>query len=462
MSLKDRLNTVNTQNPKTKPTIKKETEEPKYYESDMIAKHISLGVIDEILIDTEIDSIYVNGAKNIFIEKRGVIHKSQKTFRDNVQLLNLIKKTAKESGVLLDEKNPVATFNHNIGTKVTVTVPPITSSVSMVIKTYKDKFSNLQLMQEQGIISKETALTLEVISGLKNNIIIAGEKNSLKTTFLSALAKKAPEQNAKNILIDYNSELTIEGDNFASYNFSNIKQKDETLLLDSIISANPDRLVINQDDETIIPYLINKIQEGYRGVITTITAKSKLEALDKLTCILLKDRSYLTYEKAKEIIYSAFDFIIFTKNDKTGRRLDSLSQINDNKVEDIFYLNQFREYVSGGIVPEFFEQTRSTSPINASIFDRSYKHTQNKTGFEPKDEMRNPNPEFLKKFTKKEMQKEIGDINDSFSLEEYSIEANLKEEDDFEKLSQGPELSIANKKAKEKLEELKARMQDNL
>lgn len=458
MSLKDRLNTVNTQNTKTTPIVKKETEEPRYYESDMIAKQISLGVIDEILIDDEIDSIYVNGAKNIFVEKRGIIHKSQKSFRDNVQLLNLIKKTAKESGILIDEKNPVATFSYSAGTRITVTIPPISSSVSMIIKTYKDKFSNLQLMQEQGIISKETALTLEVISGLKNNIIIAGEKNSLKTTFLSALAKKAPEQNAKNIFVDYNSELTIEGDNYTSYNFSKVKQKDETLLLDAIISAKADRLIVNQDDETIIPYLINKIQEGYCGIITTLTAKSKLEALDKLTCILLKEKPYLTYEKAKEIIYSSFDFIIFTKNDKTGRRLESLSQINDNKVEDIFYLNQFREYVSGGIIPEFFEKTRSQSPINASIFDRSYKHTQNKTGFELKDEMRNPNPEFLKKFAKKEIQ----EANNDFSLDEFTISNNLKEEDDFENLSSGPELSEANKKAKEKLEELKARIQDNL
>lgn len=469
MSLKDRLNTTSIQSAKTTPTIKREFEEPRYYESDMIAKQISLGVVDEILIDSEIDSIYVNGANNIFIEKRGVIHKSQKSFRDNTQLLNLVKKCAKEAGVLLDEKNPIAAFNRSTGIKITATLPPVSNSVSLIVKTYKDKFSNLQLMQEQGIISKETALTLEVISGLRNNIIIAGEKNSLKTTFLSALAKKAPEQNAKNIFIDYNSELTIEGSNYTSYNFSNIKQKDEAMLLEAIVSANPDRLIVNQDSEAIIPYLINKIQDGYRGAIITITAKSKLEALEKLTHILLKEKPFLTYEKAKEIVYSAFDFIIFTKNDKTGRKLDSLSQISNNKVEDIFYLNQFREYVSGGVVPEFFEKTRSTSPINASIFDRSYKHTQNRTGFEPKDEMRNPNPEFLKKFTKKEVSeaepKDLSnDLPKDFSLEEYSIDDKLKEEDDFESLSSGPELSEASKRAKEKFEELKrnAKIQENL
>jgi Flp pilus assembly CpaF family ATPase len=119
-----------------------------------------LGAIDTILADDEVSNVFVSGAKNIYLEKKGKFIKSATTFRDNVQLENMLKRIAQNEGFELDEYNPYFRFNHRQGVNVALSTPPLSNVPTVFVKCYKDKHATIQILQEELSISKEIALIL--------------------------------------------------------------------------------------------------------------------------------------------------------------------------------------------------------------------------------------------------------------------------------------------------------------
>ena len=406
MSLKDRLNTSNKITKEAE--NKKEEQTPKYYESSEIANVDTLGIIDTLLIDDDLNSIHVSGAKNIYLERNGKKIKSNTFFRDNVQLENLIRKNALNVGIEPDETNPFISFNYKEGINVAASLPPLSTPANIFIKCYKDKHATIQTLAENLCISKEMSLILEILATIKNNIIIAGERNTLKTTTLSSLAKLLPS-NSQGILIDFQEELKINSRNFSNFNFSKI-QNTKTKIINSLINSNSDMLFINDPDKETIADICEKISEGLEGVIITICAKNPKEAMNKIALAILKQNPNLDYRTAEKFAHKAFNLMIFCNKQESGKRkISSISQItldeNENcKIEDIFFLNHLQEHESTGLVPEFFEATKVNNlPINSNIFDKTYKHTycknQNNITIEQFSQ-KNTNQDILKKFKK--------------------------------------------------------------
>lgn len=457
MSLKDRLHTTIKQN-----EIKEEKEQVEYYQNSSIAAQIdSLGVIDTFLADDDINSIYVNGAKNIYIERKGKTHKSTSSFRDNVQLENLIKKYAQNIGYKINEENPYIKFNHKLGINVSATLPPLSSNAVMFVKCYKDKHASFQALQDGQSISKEIALVLEAISALRTNIIIAGERSTLKTTVLSTLLKNLPS-NDRGVVVDYKAEIKNDSPNFSNFDFSNIKDKKEELdILNSIFISNPDRIYINDCDEKTLSFIDEKIISGLKGVVLTIEAKTPKEAFEKIALGILKNNPKLDYNIARLLAYKSAELVIFVKKDELNNRIiSSISQINidlnDNySIRDIFRYNQ-SEHRSCGFIPDFFEEAKLNSlSINSNIFDKDYKHTYQKTTKNETlyEQTKKVNLEILKKF-KKDFNVQESEPKKELSAEEMMIRAQEK----FEELKQNIQ---NNEENKESIEDIALQLEQN-
>lgn len=442
MSLKDRLNTPNNQNKEFEE--KKNNQAPKYYESEKIAQIDTLGILDNLFVDDDINSIYVNGAKNIYIEKNGKKNKITTTFRDNVQLENLIRRNAQNIGIEIDESKPLIKFNHKEGINVLATLPPLSSSANIYIKCYKDKHATIQILSENQSISKEMSLVLEALATIKNNIIIAGEKNTLKTTVLSAFAKMLPNNNI-GFLLDNANELKINSKNFSNLDISNLQQE-KFELINSIINSNPDMVLFNDPDEKMIANICKNISEGLNCAVITICAKNPKEAMRKIALDILKQLPNLNFEEALKIAYEAFNLMIFCKRDESGKqKISSISQINldeneNCEIKDIFFLNHLLEHESTGFVPEFYETSKINNlPISANIFDKTYKHTYYKSAKNDAMEQfikKSTNQDILRKFKKELPTNEIPEE-----------EAIKKVQEKFEELKK-------NAKAEEQLEEI--------
>ena len=457
MSLKDRLHTTIKQN-----EIKEEKEQVEYYQNSSIAAQIdSLGVIDTFLADDDINSIYVNGAKNIYIERKGKTHKSTSSFRDNVQLENLIKKYAQNIGYKINEENPYIKFNHKLGINVSATLPPLSSNAVMFVKCYKDKHASFQALQDGQSISKEIALVLEAISALRTNIIIAGERSTLKTTILSTLLKNLPS-NDRGVVVDYKAEIKNDSPNFSNFDFSNIKDKKEELdILNSIFISNPDRIYINDCDEKTLSFIDEKIISGLKGVVLTIEAKTPKEAFEKIALGILKNNPKLDYNIARLLAYKSAELVIFVKKDELNNRIiSSISQINidlnDNySIRDIFRYNQ-SEHKSCGFIPDFFEEAKLNSlSINSNIFDKDYKHTYQKTTKNETlyEQTKKVNLEILKKF-KKDFNVQESEPKKELSAEEMMIRAQEK----FEELKQNIQ---NNEENEESIEDIALQLEQN-
>ena len=446
MSLKDRLNTV----PKQQIKETKKEEQPKYYKTEQEAQLDTLGAIDTLLANDDLNSIFVSGAKNIYLERRGKTTKSTSTFRDNVQLENLIKKIAQNEGVELDEQAPFFKFNYKTGVNVLATLPPLSNVASLFIKCYKDKHATIQTLQIEHSISKEIALILEAFCAIKKNILIIGSKNTLKTTLLSALAKKIPTNN-RAIIIDSENEFKITSQNCANYDFSKIDNpKTMDLILSSIVNSNPDKLLINTENEDLINKTIEKINSQYKGLILTLCANNSDEAIKKLSQILMNNSNNLALHEAKAIILSNFDIIIEAQKDELGRRkISSIKEINlskeDEFIQDIFTLDYLKQHKSQGITPLFYEDIKNNSlPIGDNIFNIEYKHTYHKgIDIDAQFAKKGTNIDILKKF-----KKDLPTPNDENIETEEQQE--IKKEIDEEELMQ---------KAQEKFDELKKNAQ---
>lgn len=401
MSLKDRLNAQ----PKliiNKDAIKLASKGEMSPMEQMAVNNEGLGVIEPLFIDEGLNSISVSGAKNIYVEKRGIIHKSTTTYRDNTQLLNIIKRNAKDSGA--DINSPFLKFNYKEGINITATLPPLSNVPTLFVKCYNDKNGTIKALEESKIISKELSMIFEAISTLKCNILIAGTKQSLKTTVLSAIAKLLPSNN-RGVLIDFNNEFKIETPNYTSYDFSIIENEIvKSDILNSIISSAPDKIVLNDCEEDLMYELLKAQISGLKGVMTVIEAVNPYDALTKIAHIILKNNPTMDFETAKIKAYKVFELMIFCNKDEEGRRtLSKISQLNVDEnnnceINDIFYTNEIFEHASTGFVPDFYKASKINSlPISINIFDKNYKHTYHQSSNQTVIQQNSPYNDFLKK-----------------------------------------------------------------
>lgn len=451
LSLKDRLKTTQ------KTTISKPKQEQplKYYSSnEEIPQNESLGIIDSLLIDDEISSIFVSGAKNVYIEKKGKTYKSTSTFRDNVQLENIIRKIAHTNGIDLNIQNSFK-FNYKQGINIFTTLPPLSDEAALYIKCYYDSHATLTKLQSENNVSKEIALIIEALCTIKKNILIIGEKSTLKTTLLSTITKKVPTNN-RVVIIDNQCEFKNKNSNITNYDFTKLTDKDvKEELLSQILSSNPDRLFINDNSNEILTKVINKIQKSYKGIMATLQADNPEDAIEILIQNILKNNANITPQKAKSIVANTFDIIITTKKDDLGKRyISAISEIDllaqDNFIKDIFVFDCINQYKSTGIIPNFYNDIKNNSlPISDNIFDENYKHTYNKT-FD-NDAIatfgKKGNIDILKKF-KKELPTTDAELQQNCNTQ--SNEENMEG-------NQQPELNeeLIAKKVQEKFNEIK-------
>ncbi|MBR5304290.1 MAG: Flp pilus assembly complex ATPase component TadA [Candidatus Gastranaerophilales bacterium] len=457
MSLKDRLNTAQKQ---VVPTVQKQEEQPKYYTTNSEAQIDSLGILDTLLADDDLNNVFVSGAKNIYLEKKGKVTKSTSTFRDNIQLENIIKKIAQNAGVELNEKNSYIEFNYEQGINVVATLPPLSNVATLFVKSYKDKHATLQTLQSEHSISKEIALILEAFCAIKKNILIVGEKNTLKTTLLSSLAKKIPSNN-RAVIIDCENEFKIISQNHTNYDFSKLDNvKITKSLIDSIVNSNPDKLFINTKNDLIITHTIKKIGSNHKGLIMTMLANNSQEAIEKLSQILSENTPHLSIHEAKKIILNTFDIVITTSKDEIGRRkISTISEINllneDNYIENIFALDYLQQHKSQGVIPKFYTDIKENSlPIGENIFNLEYKHTYHKSSIDSQYAKKNANIDILKKF-----KKELPIANSEETTEEIKEETNITPQEEIpEQQSQLTQEELMQK-AQEKFDELKKNAQ---
>ena len=381
MSLRERLgNKVKTE----EESIENIEANVEYYENNEVAKTInSLGVVENLLTDSSLNTIYLLGAHNIYVERKGKVNKTTLTYRDDIQLESIIRRLAQKNNAEIDEENPIVTFKYRSGVVIRAVLPPLSNPINVTIKCYKDKFASLELLQKEQAFSKEITLFLESLTTFKTNCLIVGERSTFKTTLLGAIAKKMPLNN-RGVIVDYSKELELDAPNIINYDLSNLNnEKAKKNLIKTLFVSNPDKIFLNDCDEfeLFTPYLL----QGNKNLIATMTV----------------DNTDKVIKKFKNNFYEMFDVVILIKTLENGaKKIDTIyATRNENVLDKVFYLNNFNDYKSCGFIPDF---CRNNSQLATNMFDIMYKHTYQT------DKLKRPNApinrinraEILKKFKK--------------------------------------------------------------
>ena len=353
------------------------------------------GPLDPLLEDPNISDILVNGAENVYIEKNGKLYKTSVVFKDNEHLKNIIERIVSRVGRRIDEKSSMVDARLPDGSRVNAIIPPLAiDGPSLSIRRFKKDAGTIEALLKWGSMSKEIADILMAAVVARCNIIISGGTGAGKTTLLNSLSAAIPH-NERIITIEDSAELNLNQDHVVRLETrpKNIEGEGEISTRDLVINAlrmRPDRIVIGECRGAETLDMLQAMNTGHDGSLTTLHANSPRDALSRLETMVLYAGVDLPSKNIRQQISSAINIIIQVSRLQDGsRKLTRVSEITGMEesvitMQDIFVFQQtglsdnvvMGTHVSTGVRPEFLKKIeRAGIEVNSRIFDSSYKHS---------------------------------------------------------------------------------------
>lgn len=311
-----------------------------------------LGVLGQIIADTEITEVMINGFEDIFVEKSGRLSKLEDHFESRQELETIITKFVSQSGRVVNESEPIVDTHLEDGSRVNVVMPPIALNGPIVtIRRFPKEAMTVQKLISYGSITPEVAEVLELLVRARYNIFVSGGTGSGKTTFLNALSNFIPHDE-RIITIEDSAELQIKNvDNLVRLETRNagpdgsgaITIKD---LIKSALRMRPDRIVVGEVRGAEALDMLQAMNTGHDGSLSTGHANSTLDMISRLETMVLQGAAGLPLEAIRQQIASAVDIIIHLSRlrDKSRKTMEIVEILGYNPAARKFETNTLYEF----------------------------------------------------------------------------------------------------------------------
>lgn len=370
------------------------------FEKDKLIKEIiqeakGFGPLDPLLEDPTISDILVNGADSVFIERGGKLYKTAVKFKDNQHLRNIIERIVSKVGRRIDEKSPMVDARLVDGSRVNAIIPPLAiDGPSLSIRKFKQDAGNMNSLLKWGSLTVEMAEALSLAVQARLNIVISGGTGAGKTTLLNSLSAKIPNDE-RIITIEDSAELALQQEHIVRLETRppNIEGTGQISARDLVINAlrmRPDRIVIGECRGSETLDMLQAMNTGHDGSLTTLHANTPRDALSRLETMVLYSGIDLPEKNIKSQISSAVDLIIQVSRLQDGsRKVTAVSEItgmegNVISMQDIFVFEQTGlenqkvqgHHVSTGIRPRFVDKLKERGlSVPVEYFNKDRKHT---------------------------------------------------------------------------------------
>ncbi len=318
-----------------------------------------LGVLGQIISDPDITEVMINGFEDIFVERAGRLQKLENHFESRQELETIITKFVSQSGRAVNESEPIVDTHLEDGSRVNVVMPPVALNGPIVtIRRFPKEAMTVQKLIRYGSIAPDVAEVLELLVRSRYNIFVSGGTGSGKTTFLNALSNFIP-QDERVITIEDSAELQIRNvDNLVRLETRNagpdgsgaITIKD---LIKSALRMRPDRIVVGEVRGAEALDMLQAMNTGHDGSLSTGHANSTRDMLSRLETMVLQGAAGLPLEAIRQQIGSAVDIVIHLS------RLRDKSRKTMEIVEILGYDQATRDYKLN-VLYQFQELTQST------------------------------------------------------------------------------------------------------
>ncbi|KGJ91190.1 CpaF family protein [Colwellia psychrerythraea] len=330
----------------------------------LLADMLGLGPLQSLLDDDSVNDILINGFDKVYVERNGKLSLTNAKFRDESHLLHVARRIASAVGRRIDESKPMVDARLADGSRVNIVIPPLSlSGTSISIRKFSTMGLQLQHLADKGAMSTGMVNFLKIISHCRLNILVSGGTGAGKTTLLNALSYQIDEQE-RIVTIEDAAELKLQQAHVVT-----LESRPESLeggaevslrdLLKNALRMRPDRIIIGEVRGEEAFEMMQAMNTGHDGSMSTLHANSARDALIRLENMLLMGQVNLPPIALKRQMNSAIDIVMHVERMRDGkRRITSISELvgiegENLLVQDLFSYKFSRELTSGELDGEF-------------------------------------------------------------------------------------------------------------
>ena len=357
---------------------------------DVLNETVGLGPLEEILEDESITEVMVNCFDDIYIERNGKLQPTDVMYSDHDAVMATIERIISPLGRRIDESSPMVDARLKDGSRVNAIIPPLAlRGPCITIRKFSKKKLSDQDIVNFGAISHEMMAFLKIAVESKQNVIISGGTGSGKTTLLNVLSNYIPK-GERVITVEDAAELQLQQPHLVSLESRppNIEGKGQITIRDLVrncLRMRPDRIVVGECRGAEALDMLQAMNTGHEGSLTTAHANTPRDMLSRLEVMVLMAGMDLPTQAIREQIASAINIVVQqTRFPDGSRKITHISELTGMEtgtiqMHDIFRFKQdgFNEegrvkgqFVPTGQVPEFYEQLRARGlQVDMGIFN---------------------------------------------------------------------------------------------
>lgn len=285
---------------------------------------VGLGVLEPLIADESITEIMVNGTRDLFVERQGRIERIPSAFTSEAELYQAIDRIVSTVNRRVDESSPMVDARLVGGERVNVIIPPLAlNGPTMTIRRFPKPFRMHDLVEKKSLTQPAADLLASMVRA-RFNILVSGGTGTGKTTFLNALSGLIPE-NERIITIEDSAELSLQQRHVVRLEArpANSEGKGEVTIRDLVrnsLRMRPDRIVVGEVRGGETMDMLQAMNTGHEGSLTTVHANSARDALGRLETLASMSELELPVDTIRDQINGAIDVIVQLERDSKGTR----------------------------------------------------------------------------------------------------------------------------------------------
>ncbi len=371
------------------PNLQFSREQRTRFSSELLDEILGLGPLEVLMRDPAVTEIMVNAFDKIFIEQKGKLTLTKYKFRNNDQVVQVIKRIVAPLGRRIDESVPLVDARLKDGSRVNAIIAPLAvSGPTLTIRRFSQKPFGPEDYYRFGTISPECMAFIEKCVRIRKNIIVCGGTGTGKTTFLNAISGYI-SHDERIITVEDTAELRLQQPHWVSLESRppNVEGKGAVTIQDLVkncLRMRPDRIVVGECRGGEALDMLQAMNTGHEGSLTTIHANTPRDGLSRLEAMCMQTGVDLPVYVIREMISSAVNLIVQLSRFSDGsRKVTYITEMHGQKDGEIQSTDLFR-YVQTGVdengkvqgvfaptgeLPTFFDEFQSKGqPVDKNIF----------------------------------------------------------------------------------------------